>query len=88
MVAAEREEPAGALHGIRVLDVAKPLGSYVSRILGDLGADVIKIEPPQGDPSRRVALFVTRDPSCRHPCWCRALARPRAFLHSDAPGLG
>jgi formyl-CoA transferase len=31
---------------VRVLDVAAPLGAFVSRILGDLGADVIKIEPP------------------------------------------
>ena len=61
MVAAEREEPAGALHGIRVLDVAEPLGAYVSRILGDLGADVVKIEPPQGDLSRRVAPFLSHD---------------------------
>src|SRR5207245_2363771 len=55
MEVAEREEPRGALDGIRVLDVAKPFGAYVSRILGDLGADVIKIEPPGGDPGRQMA---------------------------------
>ena len=55
MEVAEREEPRGALDGIRVLDVAEPLGAYVSRILGDLGADVIKIEPPGGDPGRHMA---------------------------------
>ena len=47
----------GALDGIRVLDVAEPIGSYVSRILGDLGADVIKIESPGGDSGRRLAPF-------------------------------
>jgi crotonobetainyl-CoA:carnitine CoA-transferase CaiB-like acyl-CoA transferase len=46
---------SGALEGIRVLDVAAPLGAYVSRILGDLGAEVIKIEPPGGDPGRHLA---------------------------------
>ena len=55
MEVAEREEPRGALDGIRVLDVAEPCGAYVSRILGDLGADVIKIEPPGGDPGRQMA---------------------------------
>jgi crotonobetainyl-CoA:carnitine CoA-transferase CaiB-like acyl-CoA transferase len=46
---------SGALEGIRVLDVAAPLGAYVSRILGDLGAEVLKIEPPGGDPGRHLA---------------------------------
>ncbi|MDH3604876.1 MAG: CoA transferase, partial [Candidatus Tectomicrobia bacterium] len=51
----------GAFSGIRVLDVAEPLGSYVSRILGDLGAEVIKIEPPGGDPARHLAPFYTAE---------------------------
>jgi crotonobetainyl-CoA:carnitine CoA-transferase CaiB-like acyl-CoA transferase len=50
----------GALDGVRVLDVAEPLGAFVSRILGDLGADVIKIEPPGGDPGRDLSPFVTQ----------------------------
>src|SRR5437870_10695950 len=58
MEVAEREEPRGALDGIRVLDVAEPGGAYVSRILGDLGADVIKIEPPGGDPGRQMAPWL------------------------------
>ena len=37
----------------------RPLGAFVSRILGDLGADVIKIEPPEGDPGRHLAPFAT-----------------------------
>jgi len=40
------------LEGLRVLEVAGPLGAYCARILGDLGADVVKVEPPRGDPMR------------------------------------
>ena len=45
---------AGALDGIRVLEVANYLtGPYAAMLLGDLGADVIKVEPPDGgDPFR------------------------------------
>ena len=43
----------GALAGIRVLDVSRILGGpYCGQILGDHGADVLKIEPPQGDDTR------------------------------------
>ena len=59
MVAANPNRPPGALEGVRVLDVAEPFGAFVSRILGDLGADVIKIEPPEGDPGRHLSPFVT-----------------------------
>jgi crotonobetainyl-CoA:carnitine CoA-transferase CaiB-like acyl-CoA transferase len=51
----------GALDGVRVLDVAEPLGAFVSRILGDLGADVIKVEPPGGDPGRDLYPFIAQD---------------------------
>ena len=60
MIAANHESPPGALEGVRVLDVAEPLGAFVSRILGDLGADVIKIEPPGADPGRYLSPFLTR----------------------------
>src|SRR5437868_3771812 len=59
MTAANHDSPLGALEGVRVLDVAAPLGAFVSRLLGDLGADVIKIEPPGGDPGRHLAPFLT-----------------------------
>ena len=42
----------GALNGCRVLDLTTPLGHLGGKILGDLGADVIKIEPPAGDAGR------------------------------------
>ncbi len=46
-------EPRGSLDGWRVLEVADGLAaSFAAKVLGDLGAEVVKVEPPDGHPSR------------------------------------
>jgi len=46
----------------RVLDLTTERGLLCGQILGDLGADVIKIEPPGGSPARRLAPFYHDEP--------------------------
>ena len=52
----------GALAGLRVLDLTDLKGHLCARLLADMGADVIKIEPPGGDSARRVGPFVDDRP--------------------------
>ncbi len=49
--------PSGPLMGVRVLELADETGQFCGKLLGDLGADVIKIEPPGGEPCRRIGPF-------------------------------
>lgn len=48
----------GNLDGYRVLDLTGEPGFLAGKVLGELGADVIKVEPPGGDPARRRGPFV------------------------------
>ena len=52
----------GLLCSYRVLDLTDELGFLCGKILGDLGADVIKVERPGGDPARRWGPFYGNQP--------------------------
>lgn len=47
----------GALAHLRVVELGDVPGAYAGRLLADLGADVVKVEPPGGAPERRLPPF-------------------------------
>ena len=55
----------GPLEGIRVLEIASMIfGPVAGQYLGDMGADVIKLEPPEGDLTRSIGP--RRSPKWEH----------------------
>ncbi len=52
----------GMLSGIRVVELADELAEYCGLLLAGLGADVIKVEPPDGSPTRRIGPFYGEAP--------------------------
>ncbi|MCX5994353.1 MAG: CoA transferase [Chloroflexi bacterium] len=50
------------LSGIRILDLAEDSAGFCSRLLADMGAEVVKVEPPGGCPSRQTGPFVNDQP--------------------------
>jgi crotonobetainyl-CoA:carnitine CoA-transferase CaiB-like acyl-CoA transferase len=49
-----QSDPEGPLAGLRVVELSERVaGAYCGKLLADAGADVVKVEPPGGDPLRR-----------------------------------
>jgi crotonobetainyl-CoA:carnitine CoA-transferase CaiB-like acyl-CoA transferase len=53
---------SGPLSGYRVLDLTGPRGLHCTKLLADMGADVIKVEPPCGEEARRRPPFKDDSP--------------------------
>jgi benzylsuccinate CoA-transferase BbsE subunit len=67
------------LEGLQVLDLADEKASFCSKLLADLGARVIKIERPGGDPSRTIGPFLEGSPNPEESLF---------FFHNNTNKLG
>jgi crotonobetainyl-CoA:carnitine CoA-transferase CaiB-like acyl-CoA transferase len=59
----------GALQGVRVVELASAHGALAGKILSDLGAEVIVVEPPDGHASRRFGPFLDDVPGPERSLW-------------------
>jgi benzylsuccinate CoA-transferase BbsE subunit len=77
-----------ALEGLRVVEFTDELGSYCGRLLADLGAEVIKVEPPNGGVERRTPPFLKGfdpGPDTSLAFWVHNTSKKSVVLDLDAP---
>ena len=70
----------GPLLGTRIVDLTDERGIFGAKLLGDLGADVVRPEPPGGDPLRRRGPNLHGDGAS---LWYAFFATSRRFLTTD-----
>ena len=53
---------SGPLRDLRVIEYADELGQLAGKLLADMGADVVKVEAPEGSSARQTGPFVNDEP--------------------------
>ena len=85
----EQRSVAGLLSGITVVDLATPWGEYAGRLLADLGATVLKVEPPGGAAARSMPPFDDRPGAgTRSLYWETVAAGKQAYTADLATAAG
>jgi crotonobetainyl-CoA:carnitine CoA-transferase CaiB-like acyl-CoA transferase len=74
----------GPLASVRVLDLVDERGIYGAKLLADLGADVIRVEPPGGDPLRKRGPFADNAPAEPSSLWYVFYATNRRSVTIDS----
>lgn len=71
------------LHDIRVLEISAPETMMAGRVLADLGADVVVVEPPGGAPGRRMEPFLDGIPGIERSLTWHAMNRNKRAITLD-----
>lgn len=80
--------PFGPLQGLRVLDFTQAMaGPFGTQVLADLGAEVVKLEAPEGDGTRRAETFHASDTERRHSGYFHSINRNKTSLVVDLKSL-
>ncbi|MGE0598564.1 MAG: CaiB/BaiF CoA transferase family protein [Dehalococcoidia bacterium] len=77
-----------ALEGVRVVEFTDEIGSYCGKLLADLGAETIKVEPPGGGRERHCGPFVTGhegEPDASLAFWVHNTSKQSVVLDLDTP---
>lgn len=82
-MSASKSTPAGMLSPYRVIDLTDERGLFCGRILADLGADVIQIEPPGGSTARRIGPFYRDEPHVDNSLYWWAYAANKRSITLD-----
>ncbi len=77
------EERTGALRDVRVLDLTDERAIYGAKLLADLGADVVRPEPPDGDPLRKRGPHADDAAAGTGSFWHAFFASSRRFFALD-----
>jgi crotonobetainyl-CoA:carnitine CoA-transferase CaiB-like acyl-CoA transferase len=78
-----QDSSSSILAPFQVLDLTNDKGFFCGRIMGDLGADVIKIEPPGGDPERNIPPFLLDLPGSERSLYWFALNMNKRSMTLD-----
>jgi crotonobetainyl-CoA:carnitine CoA-transferase CaiB-like acyl-CoA transferase len=73
----------GMLQGLRVIETADELGEYTGLLLAGLGAEVIKIEPREGSPTRAIGPFFEDKPAPDRSLFFWAYNRGKKSVHVE-----
>ncbi|HIG41817.1 MAG: CoA transferase [bacterium] len=73
----------GALAGVRILDLTDERGIYGAKLVADLGAEVIRLEPPDGDPLRKRGPHIDAVTEQESSLWYLFFASNRRFFAVD-----
>ncbi len=77
-------QPPGPLSGVRVIDLTDERAIYAGKLLADLGAEVLRIEPHGGDPLRERGPFHRQGSSRPASLWHAFFASSRTFVAANA----